>query len=160
MAGSRTIGAGIAIVAAVSTFACSRGGGLAAGDKDTEIQLSGNPCAVASKEAEFHVGKGKKVKWTITNGCDGQDSQIIVIGNFRENEGTTVNNCLAGVTEREWPFNPEDQSLKTVYVAKGGTAVIDLKGAKNTKTGNTAQPYFFDICIEGKKADPKMIVDP
>src|SRR6187399_1912886 len=117
MAGSRTIGAGIAIVAALVTFGCSRVGGiLNAGDKDTTVKLSGNPCAITSKEAEFHVGKGKKVKWTIENGCD--DPQVIVIGNFRALEATTVTNCLAGVTETEWPFNAEDQSFKTVYVGK------------------------------------------
>jgi hypothetical protein len=160
MAGSRTIGAGIAIVAALVTFACSKGGGTVdARDKDTTVTLKaqGDDCVVDSKEREIHVGKGGKVKWKITNSCT--VAQIVVIGNFREKEDTDVTNCKPGVLEDDhWPFRVEDQSIKYMYVPAGGSETIELKDAKNNST--TARIEWYDVCAGGKKYDPKLIVDP
>lgn len=160
MSGNRALGLAVAIAAGIGVAACAKFGGgtgsVRGHDKDTTIKLGGDPCVVMSKEAEIHVGKGKKVTWTIDNGCT--KAQVVVIGNFRDSSSTTVTNCKAGLVEPTWPFKDPDETRKMAWVAGNGTTNIVLKEAKND-TGNALE-FFYDVCVEGKISDPKMIVDP
>ncbi len=51
-----------------------------------------------------------------------------------------------------------DQSMRQVYVPAGETQAITLKEAKN-ETGNKLT-FYFDICMGGKKVDPRLDIDP
>ena len=154
---SRSIPVGVAIAIGMAGGAIGCADGTRSGsDKDTTVTLSGDPCAVTAKEAEVNVGKGKKVTWKFTNDCD--KPQVVVIGNFRESQPTSVTNCRAGIIEDIWPFKDTDESLKYAWINSKSTAEVVLKEAKNDRT--TKRELYFDICVGGKVSDPKLIVDP
>ena len=91
------------------------------------------------------------------NNCS--SDQLLLVGNFRPTQGDNgVTDCKAGVIESTWPFKNLDQSIRQVYIPAGETQKLTLKEAKN-ETGNTLT-FYFDICMGGKKVDPRLDIDP
>jgi hypothetical protein len=143
-------------IAAVAIFV-SRG----AGDEQKELTLATGTggCTVTTAPADknLHVGKNHKITYTVKNNCS--SDQLLLVGNFRPTQGDNgVTDCKAGVIESTWPFKNLDQSIRQVYIPAGETQHLSLKEAKN-ETGNTLT-FYFDICMGGKKADPRLDIDP
>jgi hypothetical protein len=143
-------------IAAVAIFV-SRG----AGDEQKALTLATGTggCTVTTAPADknLHVGKNHKITYTVKNNCS--SDQLLLVGNFRPTQGDNgVTDCKAGVIESTWPFKNLDQSIRQVYIPAGETQHLSLKEAKN-ETGNTLT-FYFDICMSGKKADPRLDIDP
>lgn len=148
---------GVAIVAVAAGIYLSRTGD---DDKDLTLAMNGATCVVTTTGAakDFHVGKGHKATYHVKNTCT--SDQLLLVGNFRPVEGDGgVVDCKAGTVESTWPFkNAADQARRQVYVAAGETQPLILKDAKNDT--QTPIRYFFDVCLGGKKVDPRLDVDP
>jgi hypothetical protein len=128
-------------------------------DKSLELAVSAGNCGITTPNADKNVavGKGKKVTWSVHNGCT--SDQLVLVGNFRPGaDGGGIMDCKAGVIESTWPFKNLDQSARAVYIPAGETQSLTLKEAKN-ETGSKLT-FYFDICMGGKKVDPELVIDP
>jgi len=153
------VGVGVLALGAVAAYVLLQGAGDA--DKTLTLAMNGTTCTIttASGDKDVEVGKNKKVTWNVKNTCTAD--QLVVVGNFRptQSDGAGILDCKAGVIESTWPFkNLDDQARRQVYVPAGATQALTLKEAKN-ETGNTLTVYF-DICMAGKKVDPRLDIDP
>jgi hypothetical protein len=155
-ANALALGGGLLVVVVVAVFL------LRATDADKSLKLemrSGN-CAITTAPADkdVKVGNNKKITWSVQNLCNAD--QLVLVGNFRstQNDPGNVMDCKAGVIETTWPFKKLDQSVRQVFVPAGETQALTLKEAKNN-TGNTLT-FYFDICMGGKKVDPRLDIDP
>ena len=149
--------AAAAVVAAVVVVL----GRDAFGNTTTELKLemSGSACAITTpiNDKDVTVKKNKKITWEVENACS--TDQFVSVGNVRPRaEPNGINNCNAGVSESTWPFKPQDQARRAVYVPAGRTEKIELKDAKNDS--GKQDVYYFDICVGGVKKDPRLVVDP
>ena len=124
------------------------------------LEMSGSACVITTpiNDKDVAVKKNKKITWTVRNSCT--TDQFVSIGNVRAQPGENgVTNCKAGMPESPWPFKPQDQARRSVYVPKdGGDEDIVLKEAKNDS--GKQDVYYFDVCLGGVKKDPRLVVDP
>jgi len=153
------LGIGLVAVGAVAAYFLLQGAGDA--DKDLTLAMTGNPAACAittsATDKDVLVGKNKKITWHVKNTCT--SDQLVLVGNFRPTQPDGgIADCKAGIIESTWPFKNLDQSVRQVYVPVGETQLLTLKVAKNETT--TRVSFWFDICMAGKKVDPRLDVDP
>lgn len=151
------VGVGVVALGAVAAYLLLQGAGDA--DKTLTLAMNGSTCTITTAPADkdVEVGKNKKITWNVNNTCTA--NQLVLVGNFRPTQADGgILDCKAGVIESTWPFKNLDQSMRQVYVPAGETQAITLKEAKN-ETGNKLT-FYFDICMGGKKVDPRLDIDP
>jgi len=132
-----------------------------ANDTDTSLELgvAGGACTIMTPVAakDVSVQKNKKITWTVRNTCPAP--QAVLLGNFRVNQPSAVQDCnSATLGGAAWPFKDQDQNNRSVTVAPAGSGDIVLREAKNA--GSTRITYYFDICVGGTKKDPQLVIDP
>ena len=150
------LGVTVAAVAAVAAILVLRQGDQT---RSLTLAMSGTGCTITTAPADkdFHVGKNHKITYEVKNDCT--SDQLVLVGNFRPTQADGgITDCKAGVIESTWPFKNLDQAIRQVYVPAGETQSLSLKEAKN-ETGNTLT-FYFDICMGGKKVDPRLDIDP
>lgn len=152
------VGVGIVALGALAAYLLLQGAGDA--DKTLTLAMNGNTCTITTPPAEkdVEVGRNKKITWSVNNTCT--SDQLVLVGNFRPTQPDGgITDCKAGIIESTWPFkNLDDQAHRQVYVAAGATQAITLKEAKNDS--GTKITVYFDICMAGKKVDPRLDIDP
>lgn len=130
------------------------------GDTETGVTLyapgGSGPCTLG-KAQYVRTKKGKKVHWEIANHCDGAD-RIVTVGNFRKAAGpSSANDCSdAGP---DYPFTDADLARRTASVASDGEAAITLKVKDRGALGEAAMTLYFDICLDGRKTDPELMIE-
>jgi hypothetical protein len=153
--------AGVAVAAAIVGVVVAVGLGIGGfgndllGNTESTITLrldAAQKCAVAGKETEVSVKKGKQVTWRVRNYCPGD--QTVLLGNFYKANGVSVPDCGLG---SDWPFDDNDKEKRSAKVPEGQKRDIKLKDAK---TGDSQALYTFDICLGGVKMEPRLIIDP
>ena len=147
----------IVVLASIAAVVFLKGGDT---EKTLELAMNGPNCVITTSSADkdVSVGNGKKVTWKVHNACN--SDQLVLVGNFRttQNDPQSVMDCKAGIIETTWPFKKLDQSVRDIYVPAGETQDLALKEATNN-TGNKLT-FYFDICMGGKKVDPRLDIDP
>lgn len=152
-------GAVIGLVAAVPLGAGVFGVNLW-GDTETEVALyapgGGGPCTLG-KAPYVRAKKGKKVIWEIANHCEGAD-KVVSVGNFRAASGpSSARDCRdAGA---DYPFTDADLAARTATVGAGREGDIKLKVKGRGDLGETEMTVYFDICLDGQKADPELMIE-
>jgi len=136
------------------------------GDIESGINLSPGPggaCAVSGKETEVRVRRNKKVVWKIRNYC--LTGQTVNIGNVRTSPTSTATNCTnAADGSLTYPFEEQTFEQRSVTI-NPGTQEADYVNPANAKlklkvtNGAPYQTFYFDICLGGQKADPRLIVE-
>jgi hypothetical protein len=154
------VGVGVLVALGAIVFLAVKGFG--AGDADINLALatSTGGCAITTPSADkdSEVGKNHKVTWNVKNNCS--SDQLVLVGNFRatQDDPQHVMDCKAGIIESTWPFKKVDQSVRAIYVPVGETQKLSLQEAKNDSGDKLT--FYYDICMAGKKVDPKLIIDP
>jgi len=130
------------------------------GDTETEVTLyapgAGGECTIA-KAQYVRAKKGKKVMWEIANYCEGAD-RVVSVGNFRKASGpSSASDCSdAGP---DYPFTEAALSARMATVASGEDKDITLKVKGRGDLGENALTVYFDICLDGRKADPELMIE-
>lgn len=130
------------------------------GDTETDVSLyvpgAGGPCTL-DKAHYVRTKKDKKVVWEIVNDCEGQD-KVVTVGNFRKASGPSgANDCSeAGA---DYPFTDASLPKREATVAAGGKGDIKLKVKDRGDLGESALTFYFDICLDGQKADPELAIE-
>ena len=130
------------------------------GDTETEVALytpgGGGPCGLA-KSPYVRAKKDKKVIWEIANHCEGGDKTVSV-GNFRKASGpSSASDCAdAGA---DYPFTDADLAARSATVGAGRDGDITLKVKGRGDLGGTALTVYFDICLDGRKSDPELMIE-
>jgi hypothetical protein len=155
IAGGVVIGLAVAALLGAGLF-----GFNVMGDTETEVTLyapgDGGPCTLG-KAPYVRAKKGKKVIWEIVNHCEGAD-KVVSVGNFRKASGPSgANDCSdAGA---DYPFKDAALSTRMATVASGGDGDITLKVKGRGDLGDEAMTVYFDICLDGRKADPELMIE-
>ena len=174
------VGAIVIAGAAIAVAGCNRAGLSMQGAhpkkdsagiwSDTEATFTLRPdtngvCAITGKDTEVEVANGKKITWTVRNFCTAD--QVLTVGNFRQGTSTRTD-CKEATEGITWPFNSTDKNInkrQATPKASNGTdpkeGTFKLNDASNT-TGKLLV-YQFDVCIgtgDGKKVDPRLVIDP
>lgn len=154
IAGGVVIGVAVAAVLGAGLF-----GGNLWGDTETEVALytpgAGGPCTLG-KTPYVRAKKGKKVFWEITNHCEGAD-RIVSVGNFRKTSGPSgATNCSA--PGADYPFTDAAFATRTATVPSDGEDDIELKVKGRGDLGDDALTVYFDICLDGRTADPELMI--
>jgi hypothetical protein len=136
------------------------------GDTESGINLSpgaGGACVVSGKETEVRVRQGRRVIWKIRNYC--LTGQTVNIGNVRTNPTSTATNC-SNATDGSLTYPFEEQTFEQrSSIINPGTEQPDHVNPANANlrlkvtNGAPVQTYYFDICLGGQKADPRLIVE-
>jgi hypothetical protein len=125
-------------------------------------------CVITGKETEITVGKNKKLTWKVVNHCP--RVQTLAVGNFRDpTEVSVVNDCAAPVLGNvPSPFRQDALADRQVEIParpptnpRPGEKKLELKVKPRNGDGGLPDrelTYIFDICLEGRKVDPRLIV--
>jgi len=129
------------------------------GDTETEVALympgAGGDCTL-DKAQYVRTKKDKKVIWEIANHCPGAD-RIVTVGNFRKASGpSNANDCSD--PGADYPFKESDLSKRMATVPSDGNRDIKLKVKGRDELGEEALTVYFDICLDGRKADPELVI--
>ncbi len=155
IAGGVVIGMALAAVLGAGLFGVNLWG-----DTETRVALyvpgAAGPCTL-DKAQYVRTKKDKKVVWEIANDCDGAD-KVVTVGNFRKAAGpSSANDCTdAGA---DYPFTDTALAKRTATVASGGKGDIKLKVRGRGDLGENALTLYFDICLDGQKADPELMIE-
>lgn len=138
-------------------------------DKQTEVTLSprgayGGACELG-KATLVRVGKSRQLSWEIANYCTDRE-QVVSVGNFRKTpEPVQATNCDNIGTD--YPFEDTTGRSTTIAAAtadKDGnvdpeSGRIKLKVKGRNDLGETPLTYYFDVCLNGTKADPVLVIE-
>ena len=130
------------------------------GDTETDVALytpgAGGPCTLG-KAQYVRTEKGKRVIWEIANHCEGAD-KVVTVGNFRQAAGpSSANDCRDAGSD--YPFTDADLARRTATVSSGGEGDISLKVKGRGDLGEAALTVYFDICLDGRKTDPELMIE-
>lgn len=129
------------------------------GNTTTRVTLrpeTGKDCVIG-KETRIEVTQGKRLTWKISNQCAAR--QAVMVGNFRteEDPGDLPADCRqATFGGAEYPFTESSEEARSRQVGTADSAPIKLKARSDLGEGERL--YFFDICVNGAKQDPRLIV--
>lgn len=160
-------GAALAVLVAVVGFGVDPGGNTRS-TITLRPQGPNSSCIITGKETEISVGKNKKLTWEVVNHCP--TIQTVGVGNLRAPTDISIaNDCAAAVHGTVVsPFREDTLADRQVEVPakpaldrRPGAKKLELK--VKPKNGDNGLPdeeltYIFDICLEGRKADPRLIV--
>lgn len=159
----------LAIVVAISAviaagLGAAFGGGLfGSGDTETGVTLSAvNGTCTIGKANIVVVRKDKQLVFELENYCtDGP--KTVAVGNFQKNAPSTATNCSQAGSDYPFTDSSEAARKKEVDAAKRGSdQSIDPSDAKfklKAQGESFAGTYYFDICLDGTKVDPMLIVE-
>lgn len=126
------------------------------GGRETRVTLVdlGQGCTLG-KETNVWAKGGKNLTWKIENRC--LAPQTVSVGDFRLTENPAALDC-----SREGAAYPFDPGAREVAVEKGeprkpAKADLKLKAKKHDQTEVTS--YYFNICLNGTPADPRLLVE-
>jgi hypothetical protein len=138
------------------------------GGTDTEVTLSAvNGSCTLGKATHVRVKQDKQLEWDIANFCtDG--SKTVMVGNFRRTAGPSgAADCKAAGPD--YPFTDAAEAARTSTVdpaarkndgrVRPARGDIRLKVLKLLGPGENDRLYYFDICLDGAKADPEVMVE-
>ncbi len=156
IAGGVVIGLVLAALLGAGLFGLNFRGG----DTETGVSLyvpgAGGPCTL-DKARYVRAKQDKKLIWEIANNCEGED-KVVVVGNFRKASGPSgANDCSA--PGADYPFTDASLAKRTATVAAGRTDDIELKVKGRGDLGERALTLYFDICLDGQKADPELAIE-
>lgn len=163
IAGGVAIGIAVAVLLGVGVFGVNL-----SGDTKTDVTLSTiEGACVLGKATHVRVHKGKQLIWEIENHCPGA-SRTISVGNFRVASGpSTANDCSnagpdypfadSDFTKRSSTVDAATQKSNGSYKSSDGKIKIKAKGRGDL--GESEMTYYFDICLDGTKADPTLVME-
>lgn len=140
-------------------------------DVGTPIILlpSGEPaaCTITFKQPSITSHADKWIDFDVISYCD--SAQTVMVGNFRteENPSGAPTNC----TNAMYPaatasiFRQDDAARRTANLAAaapGETEDDDIRLKLKSSTelpGSGTLTYFFDICLNGTKVDPRLVIE-
>ena len=140
------------------------------GDRKTDVILSGigtgGACELG-KSSQVRVRKGKQLSWEIENYCtDG--AKLVAVGNFRKDPALAVPQDCAE-PGADYPFTDGNVATRTARLEAAeveGDGEIDptdarikLKAKGRNELGDTELVYYFDVCLDGRKIDPKLVIE-
>ena len=140
------------------------------GDKTTEVTLSPigpNGACVLGKSTQVRVGKSKQLTWEIENYCtDG--AKLVSVGNFRRDQAPVAAPDCADAGP-DYPFSDANLATRTSKLepaeAEGDGDVdptegrIKLKVKGRNELGDEELIYHFDVCLDGRKVDPMLVIE-
>ena len=122
-------------------------------------------CVVSSKESEVRVHKDKWLELKFSNYCD--EGVTAAVGNFRtaENPPGLPADCsnpyFGGATPIFRESDPAD--FKTMIdsgdPSHPRTKKVKLKVKSRGEIGNDQLTYYYDVCIDGAKHDPRLVIE-
>lgn len=160
LAGAAVVGLAAGLVLAVTVWDAKLLGG-----RDTRVTLSldASGACTLGKETKVRARMSENMTWKIENYCPGEQ-RTVAVGNFRLSQGPpTPANCTAAGADypfaagaRDVVVDPGDASGRNVKPAK---AKLTLKALGPNELGEAPRVYFFDICLDGTKADPELMME-
>lgn len=132
------------------------------GGRDTAVTLAvENDACKLGKETTVKAKAGSKLSWKIENYC--LSDQEVSVGDFRNAASSETRNCDA--PGDSYPFESRDGRVVTVTKGvmgnngsiKPGKGKIELKVNKHDGAAFTS--YYFNICLGGTPADPRLLVE-
>lgn len=164
-----TVLTGLAAVAAAAACATHQIGTM---DFDVETPITirktatePKRCAVSSKEGVVRVHKDKWLELKFSNYCD--EGVTAAVGNFRtaQNPPGLPADCsnpyFGGATPIFRESDPSD--FKTMIdsgdPSHAKTKKIKLKVKNRGELGNDELIYYYDVCIDGAKHDPQLVIE-
>lgn len=163
-----TVVGGIALGGLAAACATHQMGAMGGRDVESPITLRPAPktsdCTLSAKES-FIVGNPDKwIRLKISNYC-GQ-SQEVRVGNFRPagTSGPDTTDCRSAMHGGAPPiFQQDDERRRTADLGPGSPSDpseekinLKLKKAADLPSGDE---YDFDVCLGGRKADPRLIIE-
>lgn len=152
IAGGIVVGIVLAALLGAGLFGVNLGG-----NTETTVTLwvpgSEGPCKLGKAEY-VRAKKGKRVIWEIENYCPG-GPRTVTLGNFRTTSGPSgADTCDdAGA---DYPFTSANLQQRTAAVAPDSDGEISLTVKGRGDLGENELTYYFDICLDGVKADPML----
>ena len=160
----------VGLAAGVGAAACAthQVGSMGARDVESPITLRPAPktgdCTLTAKEPFIIGNPDKWVRLKIGNYCS--RPQEIVVGNFRPAgaSGPDVTDCRTAMhSGAPAIFQQDDLRRRTADLGPGSPSdpneeKINLKLKKSADLP-TGDEYDFDVCLNGKKADPRLIIE-
>jgi hypothetical protein len=155
IAGGVVVGFAAAALIGVGLF-----GQDAWGNTRTDVALytpgTGGPCTI-DKAQYVRAQKGRNVTWEIANHCEGAD-RVVTVGNFRTASGpSSASDCAS--PGADYPFTDAALAKRTATVASGGDRKIKLTVKGRGDLGDQALTVYFDLCLDGQKADPELMIE-
>jgi hypothetical protein len=142
-------------------------GGSQVSDAETSIILypSGSTCEMTWKAPTIRGKSDKRLDFEVLNHCGA--TQTVMVGNFRpKDQASSSNNCDTAREGIEPIFKKDDPSTRTAMVPAGNLSVpmrrkIRLKFLKGSELPGTdpTLELDFDVCLNGAKADPRLIIE-
>lgn len=157
---------GIGVIAASACATVPKMGGMAARDVESPMILfptESGGCALNAKEPSVTAHPDKRLDFEVASYCS--SAQTVVVGNFRTAESPSADGC-DNATYGGAPsvFQHDDLPRRTAQLGAGSPghpthAKIKLKIKKDADLpGEGPLTYYFDVCLNGAKADPRLIV--
>lgn len=154
--------------AACATHQPTPGEGLGPADVDTPIVLfpQDSTCGLSAKQQTVTAHPDKWLKFEIVSYCGSK--QVVVVGNFRtvETPSPAPANCDNAMHGDAPPiFQQDDLRRRTAELDAGSPGDpededIKLKLKKDADLpGKGTLTYYFDVCLNGTKADPRLLVE-
>jgi hypothetical protein len=113
---------------------------------------SGQGCSWVSKP-DAKVQAGRTLTVVIHNDCD---DIVASAGNFRHEGTSSPDNCdEAGP---DFPFDDpamKERDRRTIAIPGGESRVLNFKRAVK----GAANKYEYDMCIGGRKLDPRLVIE-
>jgi len=168
LVGGILLGAGLMLLLAVAVFGLNLFG-------HTRTTITLRPegpnaaCLITGKETEITVGKNKKIIWTVINHCP--QVQTLSVGNFRSpSDSAEARDCAAPVAgSAPYPFTRDALADRQVVIParrenrpSPRSEKLELKVRPRDADGGLPAEelrYAFDICLEGRIADPRLIIE-
>lgn len=155
-------GIAVAISAACATHKPATEGPMAQ-DVETPIILflEDSTCKVSAKQTQVTAHQDKWLEFEVVNYCD--SPQVVMVGNFHDPKGASVptTDCQnAG----ERIFQQDDERRRTANLPAGSASDPEdgQIRLKIRKEADLPRPLplesAFDVCLNGVKADPVLVV--
>ena len=138
------------------------------GNTNTEVTLSmvDGACTLG-KATQIRMHKGKQLKWEIENYCP-EATRTVTVGNFRTTSAASAaGDCQAAGPD--YPFDDAALAARTGTLeparpkSNGGVdpseGRIQLQAKSRDDLGEDELIYYFDICLDGAKADPMLVFE-
>jgi hypothetical protein len=159
--------AGMAAVAGPACATNPKMGEQTAQDVESPIILfpAASGCGLSAKEPSITAHPDKRLEFEVSNYCG--EPQKLVVGNFRtvESPSPAPADCNAPTHGGAPSVFQQDDLLRRTADLGGGSpghpthTKIKLKIKKNADLpGTDPLTYYFDVCLNGVKADPRLIV--
>jgi hypothetical protein len=142
-------------------------GGAQVSDAETSIILypSDSTCEVTWKAPTIRGKSDKRLDFEVLNHCGA--TQTVVVGNFRPaGQASSATNCDTALEGSGAIFRDDSLATRTATVNAGNLSVpmrrkIRLKFLKASQLPGTDPTIEldFDVCLNGAKTDPRLIIE-